>query len=73
MWFIILQLVLITPKEGHVIISSNQGFETKALCESHLKDLEPKKDDMIKAVFGKDSTYKDIHIDCKEVKKESPA
>lgn len=72
-WALIIQLTLISPHTGDVIMSSDNRYPTQILCEAERKKVAPRLREMINKVLPKDSIYKDEQIECKQLKPESPA
>lgn len=70
-WILILQLELLTPRAGDVIVSSDFSFSTQESCEKHKKDFDI--DVMVKRLFGGNSTYTNARLDCKQLGKDAPA
>ena len=64
LWFIIIQFTMLTPHQGKVIVSSDQSFYSKELCDKSRGEVEPNSDKLIKSIFGKAVTYENVKLTC---------
>lgn len=66
-WYILLQLVMLAPHQGNVIIAGDQHFASKEMCDEDRIALERNLDPLIKQLLGTAVRYKDARMECKEV------